>query len=64
MSIDDDECTRVGVCSQTCTNTKMSYKCGCVDGYDLNPDEQTCSATGNIFILKSLINIFFNIFNV
>ena len=32
----------------------MSYKCECADGYALNPDEQTCSATG-----KPSVTVFF-----
>ena len=32
---DVNECETAGVCSQICTNTKGSYKCDCISGYEL-----------------------------
>ncbi|XP_053699069.1 low-density lipoprotein receptor-related protein 4 [Sabethes cyaneus] len=45
---DIDECTIVNnpVCSQDCTNTIGSFRCGCKAGYILRPDQRTCKAVG------------------
>uniref|UniRef100_UPI00358DDFAF very low-density lipoprotein receptor-like n=1 Tax=Myxine glutinosa TaxID=7769 RepID=UPI00358DDFAF len=34
---DINECTKPGLCSQICTNTKGSYKCSCLPGYGRGP---------------------------
>ena len=41
---DIDECS-IGTdnCSQTCTNTKGSFTCGCNRGYLLDIDAATCN---------------------
>ncbi|XP_044749052.1 low-density lipoprotein receptor-related protein 4 [Coccinella septempunctata] len=46
--IDIDECQYATdpVCSQTCTNTVGSFKCGCLTGYVLRPDLRSCKAQG------------------
>ena len=41
--LDDDECTGVNNCKQTCTNTAGSYKCSCRPGYTLQPDGVSCT---------------------
>ena len=43
---DVNECEEYGRCSQTCVNTKGSYKCGCVDGYVLVGNLERCKAEG------------------
>ena len=32
-----------GMCSHICDNTEGSYHCACPSGYDLQPDNHTCS---------------------
>lgn len=51
--IDIDECTTTYPCSQICVNNLGSFKCLCVDGYILKPDDPTsCKAvTGDIDLL-------------
>lgn len=46
--VDLDECTFTHdpVCSQTCTNTPGSFRCGCASGYVLRPDLRSCKALG------------------
>ncbi|XP_076315975.1 hemicentin-1-like [Tachypleus tridentatus] len=39
---DDDECTRLQLCSHGCANTPGSYLCFCPDGLTLGPNGQTC----------------------
>lgn len=34
------------VCSQTCSNTVGSFRCGCMTGYVLRPDGRSCKPTG------------------
>lgn len=46
MVSDKDECLDAATCSQTCTNTKNSYKCECAPGYTLMPNGNTCKASG------------------
>ena len=42
---DVDECQIPGSCSQTCINTKGSFKCECLDGYMRDPADHTfCKA--------------------
>ena len=42
---DIDECQIPGSCSQTCTNTKGSFKCECLEGYMRDPADPTfCKA--------------------
>ena len=41
--IDIDECTLgISGCSQLCQNTYGSFLCGCLTGYTLMPDKNTC----------------------
>lgn len=58
---DLNECMPPGICSQTCTNTKGSYACSCVEGYRLEIDNHTCKAISkyNQFINLKFINIFY-----
>jgi Coagulation Factor Xa inhibitory site len=53
--IDIDECTAgdslSGPCSQTCTNTRGSYKCGCVENFLLAEDRITCKAETDPLLL-------------
>ena len=43
---DVDECVEgFDGCGHNCTNTNGSYFCTCLDGYELDADNQTC--TGN-----------------
>ncbi|XP_009693616.1 PREDICTED: low-density lipoprotein receptor-related protein 1-like, partial [Cariama cristata] len=43
--IDIDECSTTYPCSQKCINTLGSYKCLCIEGYKLKPDNPTsCKA--------------------
>ncbi|XP_008943618.1 PREDICTED: low-density lipoprotein receptor-related protein 1-like, partial [Merops nubicus] len=43
--IDIDECSTTYPCSQKCINTLGSYKCLCIEGYKLRPDNPTsCKA--------------------
>ena len=41
---DVDECSRISSCSQLCTNTKGSFKCGCEEGYEV--EGRQCRALG------------------
>ena len=42
--LDIDECEEgVSGCDQICTNNNGSYVCSCMDGYDLDMDNQTCN---------------------
>ena len=41
---DVDECLRISSCSQLCTNTKGSFKCGCEEGYEV--EGRQCRALG------------------
>lgn len=45
---DIDECMyeQDPVCSQTCSNTVGSFRCGCMTGYVLRPDGRSCKPTG------------------
>ena len=44
--LDIDECTRgTSGCDHNCINTNGSYYCTCMDGYELESDNHTC--TGN-----------------
>ena len=46
---DIDECVQGSDgCSQNCTNTIGSYFCTCMDGYELESDNHTC--TGDAWI--------------
>lgn len=60
---DLNECDPPGLCSQSCTNTKGSYFCNCIDGYVLEADKHTCKAISmikeNKHILQQLIIITF-----
>lgn len=41
---DFNECEIPGKCSQICHNTKGSYYCKCVDGYNLAINKHSCKA--------------------
>ena len=48
--LDIDECTRgTSGCDHNCTNTDGSYYCTCMDGYEQESDNHTC--TGNDYVL-------------
>ncbi|XP_052803968.1 uncharacterized protein LOC128234050 isoform X2 [Mya arenaria] len=40
--IDTNECDN-GPCSQTCSNSKGSFRCGCLTGYQLGADRVSCT---------------------
>ena len=41
---DIDECVQgLAGCDQNCTNTAGSYYCTCMDGYELESDNHTCT---------------------
>ena len=44
--VDINECEVEGACSQECTNTPGSFKCSCIEGYELRMDGKTCKAQG------------------
>lgn len=46
MILDINECDTFGTCSQSCENTKGSYKCSCYDGYTMDPSTNRCKANG------------------
>lgn len=51
---DINECEIPGSCSQTCYNTKGGYKCECLDGYMLEPNNnKRCRAKGELFFFVS-----------
>lgn len=51
---DINECEIPGSCSQTCYNTKGGYKCECLDGYMLEPNNnRRCRAKGELFLFLS-----------
>ena len=56
---DTNECKQHGICSQKCVDLKGSYKCLCLDGYQLDGDMKTCRASG---MLKPAV--FQNLFEV
>ena len=44
MYVDIDECERgTDGCDHNCTNTDGSYYCTCMDGYELESDNHTCT---------------------
>ena len=46
---DIDECVEgLDGCDHNCTNTDGNYFCTCLDGYELDADNQTC--TGDDYI--------------
>ncbi len=48
---DIDECEESNDCAQTCSNTIGSYTCGCNLGYQLSPDQRSCSGEC-LFLVK------------
>ena len=43
---DINECVEgLDGCDQVCTNTAGSYFCTCMDGYELESDNRTCTGT-------------------
>lgn len=56
---DINECEIPGSCSQTCFNTKGGYKCECLDGYMLEPNNnKRCRAKGELFLFLYNIIMF------
>ncbi|XP_072033368.1 low-density lipoprotein receptor-related protein 2-like [Amphiura filiformis] len=51
ICLDIDECNPAVYCSQLCINRRQSYECGCVDGYTLDDNGQTCNADGDEALL-------------
>ncbi|XP_053083242.1 low-density lipoprotein receptor-related protein 1 isoform X3 [Pangasianodon hypophthalmus] len=46
--VDVDECTSTFPCTQHCINTHGSFRCLCVDGYQLSPTDPTvCKSTSD-----------------
>ena len=44
MSVDYDECAvNNGDCQQLCYNLIPGHQCGCLEGYTLNRNGQTCN---------------------
>jgi len=43
---DINECEIHGMCHQNCENTKGSFKCSCMDGFQMEPDRKTCKVLG------------------
>jgi len=42
--LDIDECEEgIDGCDHNCTNTDGSYYCTCMDGYELDSDNHTCT---------------------
>lgn len=41
---DIDECAEPDTCSQICVNLAGSYKCDCLEGYQIDPLTKTCKA--------------------
>ena len=58
LCVDTDECGNISTCSQTCTNTKGSYKCSCTPGYTV--EGRHCRAGGEppklLYAVHSSIN--------
>ena len=57
---DIDECVQgLAGCDQNCTNTAGSYYCTCMDGYELESDNQTCAGEdhnwGSVYIASFLV---------
>ena len=51
LVVDVDECEDdTDGCSQTCTNTKGSFTCGCNNGYVLNVDGTACDGMYMVLI--------------
>ena len=50
---DIDECVQgLAVCSQKCNNTVGSYFCTCMDGYELESDNHTCTGDQNNYVCR------------
>ncbi|KAG7275698.1 hypothetical protein CRUP_011325 [Coryphaenoides rupestris] len=45
--VDVDECEPPGLCSQQCFNERGSFRCHCLDGYTLEPDQHTCRVSNS-----------------
>ena len=44
LLLDTDECSQpIPPCDQTCNNTIGSFLCGCMEGFELEPDSRTCN---------------------
>ena len=51
MFTDINECaTNNGGCSQVCLNREGSYSCDCYPGYELGPNNHTCSGMSIICV--------------
>lgn len=55
---DINECEIPGMCSQGCYNTKGSFKCSCIEGYELDPDGRKCRAKGRCKATVIILPIF------
>ena len=44
--VDVNECLR-NPCGQLCTNTRGSFECDCISGFELQPDGKTCQGKKN-----------------
>ena len=56
-SIDINECSVYGTCSQVCLNTRGSFTCKCVPGYEMVEDPtkgRTCKAIGTYISCSAL----------
>ena len=55
--LDHDECDGASHgCQQKCVNVHGSYSCACLNGYELNNDNKTCSGL--------IQKLFFHVFNI
>ena len=53
---DIDECLEeLDGCDQICTNTDGSYDCTCMDGYELESDNHTCTGDDYMHLLHRLL---------
>lgn len=61
---DINECDQYGVCSQGCFNLQGSYKCVCMNGFQLNEDNRTCLLKSHeepllLFVTNEAINAYY-----
>lgn len=53
--VDIDECSSGFPCSQQCINTYGTYKCLCIDGYEIQPDNPNgCKSLSGIELNLSI----------
>lgn len=54
--LDKDECkTESHGCQQKCVNQQGSYFCACINGYQLNKDNKTCSGKVSVIGFKDVL---------